>query len=169
MFLTLSQPRIIVICLSVGVLSGVIYDIIYFFTEYFNNKIVNFIKDLIYFILTAFLFTIISVKANLGNFRVYMALLVSFGAYLYIKSFHKIIAKIYIKVYNVINKLLIKVKNARRKEKKGVVRGDKWYSNVTRYNDNDNGVSNRRHHQKEQQNKSTKQRNSLFTRAVAKH
>ena len=169
MFLTLSQPRIIVICIGIGVFSGVIYDFLCFFTDYFNNKIINFLKDLIYFILTAFLFTLISAKANLGNFRVYMALLVALGGYLYIKSFHKIIAKINIKVYNVINNLLIKVKNARRKEKKGALSNNEWYSNVTRYYDNDNGISNSGHYKKEQQNKSTKQRNSLFRRTVKKH
>lgn len=169
MFLTLSQPRIIVICIAIGILSGVVYDVIYFFTQYFNNKIVNFFKDLVYFIITAFLFTMVSVKANLGNFRFYMALLVGLGAYLYIKSFHKIIAKIYIKVYNVINKLLIKVKNARRKEKKGALCDNEWNSNVTRYYDNDNGISISGHYKKIQQNKSIKQRNRLFGRAVKKY
>ncbi len=169
MFLTLSQPRIIVICIGIGVFSGVIYDIIYFFTEFFNNKILKYLRNLIYFILTAFLFTLISVKADLGNFRFYMGLLVALGAYLYIKSFHKIIAKLYIKVYNIINKLLIKVKNARRKEKKGVVRRNEWNSNVTRYTYNDNGISTSGHHKKIQQNKSIKQRNRIFRRAVAKN
>ncbi len=169
MFLTLSQPRIIVICLGIGVFSGIIYDIIFFFTEYFDNKIINFIKDIVYFILTAFLFTFISTLANLGNFRFYMALLVSLGAYLYIKTFHKIIAKIYIKVYNIINKLLIKVKNARRKEKKGAFRCNEWASNVTSYTNNDKRLSNSRHRKKIQQNKSIKRRNSLFRTTVTKY
>ncbi len=169
MFLTLSQPRIIVICIGIGILSGIIYDVIYFFTEYFNNKIVNFIKDILYFILTSFLFTAISLKANLGNFRFYMALLVVLGALLYMKSFHKIIAKSYVRVYNIINKIFIKVKNARRKEKKGNVGYNKWNNNVTRYTYNDKRLSNSRHYKKTQQNKSIKQRNSLFRSAVTKY
>ncbi len=169
MFLTLSQPRIIVICVGIGVLSGVIYDILYFFTEYFNNKIVNFLKDIIYFILTSFLFTSVSSLANLGNFRVYMALCVLLGWFLYMKSFHKIIAKTYIKVYNVINKLLIKVKNARRKEKPSVIRRNEWNSNVVSYIGNGKRVSNNRHYKKTRKDKSIKQRNNVFTRATQKY
>ena len=172
MFSTLNQPIISVICVSIGVLFGFIYDIFFLCFNISKNKTITTISNIIYFILMAILFTITSNYLKFTNFRIYMAISVIVGLILYNKSFHKIIAKLYIKVYNIVkNKFLkiknyLKVKNERRKKAKNNVSGNIGDSYAVVYSDSNNGVSTRWHYSKKKQNRKTQSRNSLFRKST---
>ncbi len=172
MFSTLNQPIISIICISIGVLFGFVYDIFFLCFNISKNNVVSTVGDILYFVIIAILFTIISNYLKFTNFRIYMAISVIVGLILYNKSFHKIIAKLYIKVYNVIkNKFLkiknyLKVKNERRKKAKGNVGGNIGNNYAIMYSGSNNGVSTRWHYSKKKQNRKTQSRNSLFRKST---
>lgn len=151
MFITLTQPRDFILCVSIGIISGIIYDIIYLLTNHINKKIVTIIGQLIYFILASVLFTKLSQIFSIGNFRLYMAIGVMVGLLIYIKSFHKTIAKIDKKVYNKINIIKTRIINLfrkvyeRRKKAKGVIGGGIRRGNVTMYVSGNKRIPNSRH------------------------
>lgn len=170
-----------------GVISGVIYTFLYFIFLFVNVKnspknstkmtyykeknfaenIVDIIKYLIFFLISALIFKGVTYFYNLSDVRVYMLLGWGLGVYLYLKSFHKLFAIFLNVVYNkinetfkkfitVINNLLKRLKdniNERRKKAQGSVGGSVGRNNVTIYISNNSRVSNRRHLHKKKQNK----------------
>lgn len=106
-----------------GVLSGVVYDVLYIARTFvcgvdkqkYTVKDVVFtcICDLVYFAVFAAAFIFVSVTFEFYAIRLYMLAGCALGAFIYLKSLHQIIAFCIKKVYNSI----AKVKKPKRKKK----------------------------------------------------
>lgn len=106
------QVYIFIICLFCGVVSGVVYDILYIarcslcgidksaYTV--KDKIFLIICDLLYCLVFAAGFIFVSVIFGFENLRAYMLIGCMIGAIIYLKSFHIIVAFFVRKVYNII-------------------------------------------------------------------
>ena len=106
------QIYIFIICLFCGVISGVVYDVLYIarcslcgidksaYTV--KDKIFLIICDLLYCLVFAAGFIFVSVIFDFENLRAYMLIGCVVGAIIYLKSFHIIVAIFVRKVYNII-------------------------------------------------------------------
>ena len=123
MFLSLDQPRIVAVCLFIGVLSGAFYEFFYFLKMCFNYKVIGQILNGLWVFLSFFIYLKISTIYSFPNFRLYMLAFIILGAIIYLLSFHKIIAFFLNRVYNIIIKIIKRVKTLydRPKEKKSFV------------------------------------------------
>lgn len=107
------QFFIFLICLFCGLLSGVVYDVLYvarcilcgphLFAYTVKDKIFLIICDIIYCLIFAAGFIFVSVMFGFGQLRLYMLLGCVLGAIIYLKSFHIIVAFFVEKVYNIIS------------------------------------------------------------------
>lgn len=143
MFLSLDQPRIFIICLLVGIISGVYYEIFSLIIRFIKLKwLVHVVKGL-WLVSCLPIYITFSLTYEFPDFRGYMAVGVSIGMYLYKLSFHKVFAIFINKVYNIVVKLLNKIKasNERRKEKAGILGGAVGANNVHHDTRGDNNLS----------------------------
>lgn len=97
-------------CVSLGIVSGVVYDLLYIarcavsgihekaYTV--KDKIFTAACDIIYFLILSAAFVFISVLFGFGEFRLYMPISCLLGVILYIKSFHIFVAFLVKRVYN---------------------------------------------------------------------
>ena len=111
---------VFITCTCCGVISGIIYDILYIarsavcgirkeaFTV--KDRIFTIACDILYCLIFAAGFVFMSVMFDFDSLRLYMLLACLFGAFLYLKSFHLIVAFFVKKVYNKITSKR-KVKN----------------------------------------------------------
>ncbi len=119
------QIFIFIICMLCGVLSGVVYDVLYIARavicginkkEYtLKDKIFIIACDILYCIVFAAGFVFLSVLFDFESLRLYMLIGCAGGAFVYLKSFHLIVAFLVKKVYNSVTTNLNGKK--RRKEK----------------------------------------------------
>ena len=199
MSLLKDEVRSIIISIFSGVTSGLLYTLIYVIflfinvknspknstkTHQFNDKsvieiIVNVIKNVIFFSLSAVYFKLLCFYFNLPNMRAYMGCCFLIGLALYIKSFHKLFAIFLNVVYNKINVTLKKVINAlklhlksikdklneRRKKTQSVVCSGVGRNNVVIHINNNTRLPNSRHILKKKQNKGSRRRNYATLRA----
>ena len=106
------QVYIFIVCMFTGVLSGVVYDVLYIVrcilcgvnkSAYtVKDKIFLIICDLLYCLVFAAGYIFISVLFDFGQVRLFMLLGCALGAVIYLKSFHIIVAFFVHKVYNII-------------------------------------------------------------------
>lgn len=104
---------VFITCTCLGVLSGIIYDVLYIARSAVcginrqaytvKDKIFTAICDILYCIIFAVAFVFISVMFDFDSLRLYMLIACILGAFLYLKSFHIIVAFLVRKVYNTIN------------------------------------------------------------------
>ncbi len=143
MFLSLDQPRIFVICLLIGIISGVYYEIFALVIKFIKVKWFVHALQGVWLISCSLIFITFSLIYELPDFRGYMAVGVGLGIYMYKLSFHKVFAIFINKVYNVIIKLSNKIKasNERRKEKAGILGGAVGVDNVYHHTRGDNNLS----------------------------
>ena len=104
------QIFIFLTCVSCGIVSGIVYDILYIarcavcgihkraYTV--KDKIFTAVCDVLYCLIFAVGFVFISVMFEFDSLRLYMLLGCGLGALLYIKSFHVFVAFSVKKVYN---------------------------------------------------------------------
>ncbi len=119
------QIFIFIICMLCGVLSGVVYDVLYIARsvicginkkEYtVKDKIFIIACDILYCLVFAAGFVFLSVLFDFESLRLYMLIGCAAGAFVYLKSFHLAIAFLVKKVYNSVAENLNGKK--RRKEK----------------------------------------------------
>ena len=182
------------VCLFIGVTSGLIYailDLIFLFANGKNSqekatKIQNYtefikgesvtsgIKRVIFFVLSAFYFKLVTFYYELSNQRLYMAVAFILGFICYLKSFHNKVAIFNKWVYNIITKIInvtitaiknsvVKIKgriNERRKKAQGSVGGCVGRNIITSNSTCNTRIPNRRHLHAKQQNKRSRRRNS---------
>ena len=106
------QFYIFIICLFCGVISGVVYDVLYIARSVLcgvntavyttKDKVFLIICDLLYCLVFAAGFIFVSVIFDFENLRLYMVLGCAIGAIIYLKSVHIIVAFFVNKVYNII-------------------------------------------------------------------
>ena len=128
MYVTFDQPRTAIICLFIGEICGLVYEPFSLLKSIINKKLINHVLNFTFLFLSAFIYTLMTAKFSLGNFRLYMAVFFLLGLILYLNSFHKIIAFFIIRVYNVfirkIKRVVKRLKdyNDRPKKEKGIFR-----------------------------------------------
>ena len=126
MFVTLNQFHYFALACSLGICCGLVYDVLYLFTGYLKSPITAGIRDFLFFPIMLVLYVHYANSFNFPSFRVYLAIASLIGFYLYLKSFHKVVAFFANKGYNFIGrsfkKLLKRKLNGRRKKGKGVLR-----------------------------------------------
>ena len=105
---TLSQPKILIIFILVGIISGICFDVGNFVKFLFSNKkIFNHILDFIETILILFIVFISNLYFNYGCIRLYPILVFVISFWIERITIGKIVAKFYLKCYS----LLIKLRN----------------------------------------------------------
>ena len=112
MYETYSQPKVILICLFCGIIFGVVFDFLGIFKKVINKKIFSHIIDFLGCVICSLIFLQISFLKEVGNFRLYTLPCSLVGFAIYYFSFHKIIAFLLNKVYNIIK---IKFQEVERK------------------------------------------------------
>ncbi len=145
MFVTLNQFYIFLACVMFGALGGVVFSL-FSIIKYFNKIIVvEIVFDIFCMTILGVAFSIFSFKYAFPNLRVYMLFGVLFGLSMYLKSFHRILAKFTKKVYNITIRKFTKgkgKKNDRNKGKKSDSSVNSGGSVATIYSSYNNGLSN---------------------------
>lgn len=134
------QFFIFMICMFCGIISGVVYDILYIVrcilcgadkSAYtVKDKIFIVAADFIYCLVFAAMFVFTSVMFDFEGLRLYMLIGCVLGALIYLKSFHLIVAFLCKKVYNKIEKQ--KEKRCGRTKALTSGGGDNGQCNITR-------------------------------------
>ena len=156
-FISIDQPRVFLACVSIGIISGVIYLPFYLVLQFIKINFVKHIVNGLWLTSCSVIFTYFNLIYEFPNFRAYMVVGVVLGIYLYKLSFHKVFAILLNKVYNVINKLIkkIKAKNERRKEKANILGGFVGVNNVNHNLGGDINLSTRGNIHSKKQNSRT--------------
>lgn len=102
MFVTANQLFVFFSYLSFGTCFGVFITLVLLIKEKISNNVIKGVVEIAYFILLSFGCVLYSFLIKMPNLRVYMIVAVLLGNYLYIKSFHYILAKSVKRVYNVL-------------------------------------------------------------------
>lgn len=110
-----NQIFIFLVCVTCGIAGGVIYDFFYCLAYPFRTRAVRIVADAVFSLFFTALFLFVSVTFSLPDFRIYMFLGCVFGLFLYLKSFHGIVAFFAEMVYNRIERL----KRMRKAVKRG--------------------------------------------------
>ena len=95
-----SQIFVFFACTACGIVSGVLYDVIFCALYPIRARWVHIVTDMFFFVLFAGLYLFVSVMFSLPSFRLYMLCACFIGFFLYLKSFHKIVAFFMEKIYN---------------------------------------------------------------------
>ena len=112
LFESLKQIYIFLGTLYFGLFSGISKDLCLFILKLVkNNKIVNFILDVVFSLIATILFVICLNVVNFGEFRIYLLLTYIFGFILERKTLGYIVDFIFEKIYNLINKIIKKLIN----------------------------------------------------------
>ena len=103
---TLSHPTLALIFLLVGIVGGLIFDVGNFIKFLFaNKKIPAIIIDFIQTCVCLFIIFIVNVKVNYGIIRLFPYLLFLTSFFIERITIGKVIAKFYLKCYNLLTKL----------------------------------------------------------------
>lgn len=118
--------RIFLICLACGILSGVVYDLLYVARRLFSLKFTGAAEraftavcDVLYFAALSAMFVVCSVLFSFPDVRAYMLAACLAGIVLYTKSLHLTVAFFVNKLYNILAAGACSArrsKRARRKE-----------------------------------------------------
>jgi hypothetical protein len=146
------------------VVCSVIYEFFYIVKVFIKIKVVKNVLDALFFVLSSILSRIIFIKLNFGDFRFFYFLGFVIGNYIYLNSFHKVIAFLVEIVYNKLYTLFkrLKSKNDRAKKEKGFIGGFIRNDNVNLHNDNRNFISNDNDIRKEKSNRRIRPKYSIF-------
>ena len=126
MFAAQNQIYVLIVCLSIGVIGGIIYEAVDFLKRFINNRLLKDGLDLLFFIVFSFLAVGLGYLYEFPSLRWFMPAAELAGVLLERKSIHIIVAKFADKVYNKLIKLRRKKQNDRGKGKEAgsVVHGD---------------------------------------------
>ncbi|MDE6059193.1 MAG: spore cortex biosynthesis protein YabQ [Clostridia bacterium] len=95
-----NQIYIFLVCVLCGIAGGVFYDFFYCIRYPFKNSWVRIATDVVFCIAFGGMYLFVSAMMGLPNLRLYTFVGCILGIFLYIKSFHKIVAFFLEKVYN---------------------------------------------------------------------
>ncbi len=108
MFVTANQFYVYLSCISFGACFGVFRTLAILIKERTNKNAIKGVVEIAYFILLSFGYVLYSFLVKMPNLRAYMIVGVLLGNFLYVKSFHYILAKSIKMVYNVLVRRKIK-------------------------------------------------------------
>ncbi len=120
MFVSSGQFFVFLSCVAFGVIMGVLYSGVIALKRLVKIKWICVLLDVLYFCVISIFFLIYSFWQEYPSIRGYMPLGALLGVYLYLKSFHIMLAKIIKRLYNVIGSKITKRKsiNGTRKSTK---------------------------------------------------
>jgi uncharacterized membrane protein len=95
-----NQIFVFLVCVACGIGGGFVYDVIYCARYPFRKSWVRITTDVIFCLFFAALYLFVSVMMELPGLRFYSFVGCVLGLFLYLKSFHKIVAFFMEKVYN---------------------------------------------------------------------
>ncbi len=99
----MSGSRVFLICVFIGVLGGVIYDVFFLPRDLCRKKWLRFVCDFLFCLCFGAFYLFSAVCLGLPSIRFFHLLGLLLGLFLYLKSFHKIIAFLSGKLYNKTN------------------------------------------------------------------
>jgi len=114
MFVTANQIFIFLVCIYAGLISGVVYDVLYVLKLAAGGKWTNIILDIIFFIIFSCIYIFVSFLFEFPVFRFYMFFAAQLGLFMYIKSFHILIANGAKKIYNKLKQIKGKGREGRK-------------------------------------------------------
>lgn len=109
---TVLQIYVLIVCLFSGILGGVLYEPFYFIRRVARNRIVGIVADILFFILFAAVFVLLSVIYDFPDVRPYMIVGAFGGLLLYLISAHRIVAFLFEKLYNIAKKTFLRFRRA---------------------------------------------------------
>ena len=115
MFVTQNQFYVFLACIAFGAIGGTLFSLFRLLSLAVNIKVIKVVFDALFFIIFAFGMVIYSFYLNLPSIRAYMIIGNFLGLFLYIKSFHIILAKALKMAYNNIKRKRSKAKDDRDK------------------------------------------------------
>ena len=121
MFVTANQIYVFLACVSFGGCVGILFSFINGIKFLIKKDLFKIIIDVLAFVIIAILYVIFSYRVKFPSLRLYMIAGVLMGIVIYCKSFHRILAKIVKKAYNIIKIIKnkkVKTKDDGRKDKK---------------------------------------------------
>ena len=104
MFVSQNQIFVFIACLSFGTCFGFLFSLAKFIKYKIKNLFLRIVPDVIAFLLLSRAYVGYSYSMNFPNFRIYMVIGVVLGVYIYLKTFHIILAKYVKMAYNIIDK-----------------------------------------------------------------
>lgn len=113
-----NQISIFLVCVLVGVASGVVYELFYILRKLCGD-VAGIVFDVLFFLAFAAMSVFAAVLFSFPNFRVYMYLGNVLGLILYLKSVHRIVAFLLKLCYNKARKGIKRrkiTKNSKKKE-----------------------------------------------------
>ena len=119
------QFTIFCLCVAVGVIGGVLYEIFSLFRDLFNcskgkNKCVGIVIDSLFGVCFAGLSITAAFWWRFPVFRVYMWIGYALGGIIYLKTLHRMVAFFKKVCYNMFNRLVKRAKKARKNSQKEV-------------------------------------------------
>ena len=114
MFLTFTQFCVFVACVGYGGISGIILSISFALKFFLSNKFLKICSDTFALVLIGVIYILYAYKIGFPSLRAYMLFGIFLGMVAYMKSFHIILAKIFKKAYNILQKKKEKNKHERR-------------------------------------------------------
>lgn len=117
-----NQFTIFCLCIAVGFVGGMIYEVFAVFRWIFGckrgkNKNFGGLLDFLFFICLAIFYTLSSFLLHFSGFRVYMWLGFGIGGVLYTKTLRRMVAFWENMCYNVFHKIVIKAKSKKKLSK----------------------------------------------------
>lgn len=167
-FISLGQPRVFLCSVFIGVIIGVYYEFFYFTALLFKKNFIKHALKTIWLASSSIIFIILSFAFEFPNVREYMFLGVFLGCLSYKLSFHKVIAILLNRVYNITTITFNKLKKRfldtyeRRKEKKGVLGGTSGAYNFHHDSSGDSYISTRGNTYSQKQNRKARCGNKRF-------
>ncbi len=93
-----------IICVTCGIVGGFVYDFLYCVRYPFRQKWVRIVTDVVFWIFFAGIYLFVTVLIGMPDLRFFAFIGCILGLFLYLKSFHKIVAFLAKKVYNRLNR-----------------------------------------------------------------
>lgn len=118
MFVTANQIYVFLACVSFGGCVGILFSLINGLKFLIKKDLFKIVIDVFAFVIIAVLYVVFSYRTKFPSLRLYMITGVLVGIVIYYKSFHRILAKIVKKAYNIIKSKKVKTKDDGRKDKK---------------------------------------------------
>ena len=118
MFVTKNQFYIFIACLAIGGVFGSFCSFSASVKFFIKNKFLKAFCDVFASFFLSVIFVLFSFYLRFSNLKLYMLCGVFIGIYLYLKSFHIILAKYAEKIYNIYKSKRKKLSNDRIKSKK---------------------------------------------------
>lgn len=118
---TLSQPIIFIIIFSIGLGSGLIFDLRRYISFIcLKNKIIDILLDILATIIVGVIFLLANLYFNYGEFRFYVLFSFLLGFVIQRVTLGTIVAKCSFLCYNIIIKLITKTYDKFKKKKKSI-------------------------------------------------